>query len=88
MGSLREWFNARRWSVGDLDTLVVHARHRGAPGDERAVACSMVEKVRPGGLLVRAEDEGAEDPTWFLPWHRVLRVTGPDGVVWSRGRGA
>lgn len=87
MNDLRDMFNERRWVNADLSTLLICARHRGAPNDEREISGALIEHIRPGGLVFQSSDpEEGEDPTWFLPWHRVLRVTAPEGTLWERPR--
>lgn len=88
---LRELFNQHKWHRQDLDQLEVRVRHRGAPGDARVVLGAEIREVRPGGLVVEADvqlyadDEAAvTDGTVFLPYHRVLRVAAPTGVLWER----
>src|SRR5688500_2820295 len=85
---VRELLNERKWGRGDLGSLEVVVRHRGSPGDVRVVFGGEIGEIRPGGLLVRADpylDEGvADDGQVFLPWHRVLQVRGPEGVLWAR----
>lgn len=82
--TLRDLLNERRWVNADLSRITVIARHRGAPDDEREVSGALIQHIRPGGLVVESSDAEAEDPTWFLPWHRVLRVIGPEGPLWQR----
>jgi uncharacterized protein (UPF0248 family) len=87
--NLRELFNDRKWHRGDLRELVVTVRHRGAPGDERTVLGGEITDIRPGGLVVAVdvevyEDGGVEDGAVFIPWHRVLKVAAPEGILWER----
>jgi uncharacterized protein (UPF0248 family) len=77
--TLRELFNEHKWHRGDLDELRVTVRHRGAPGGERVVYGARIEEVTANGLVIDGDDET------FLPYHRVLRVTGTEGVIWKRG---
>lgn len=88
---LRELFNDRKWNRADLDSLEVRVRHRGAVGDARVISGAEIREIRPGGLVVEADpglyadDEAAvTDGTVFLPYHRVLRVAAPSGVLWAR----
>ena len=84
---VRELLNDRKWHHGDLDRLGILVRHRGAENDERIILGSEILEIRANGLLVAGDavlDEDAEEGTVFLPWHRVLKVTGPEGVLWER----
>lgn len=85
--NLRDLFNDRKWHTNDLHQLVVVVRHRGAPGDERAVAGSDIVDVTGTGLLVAADADADPPEPVFLPYHRVLRINGPSGSVWIRSGG-
>lgn len=92
---LRDLFNERKWARNDLDQLEVRVRHRGAKDDARVVLGAEIREIRPGGLVVDAnpsfyeeDDRGVVDGTVFLPYHRVLRVASPAGVLWQREEGA
>ncbi|MCO4743811.1 MAG: DUF504 domain-containing protein [Proteobacteria bacterium] len=79
---LRDVLNRHRWRDGDLSELELSVRHRGAPGDVRVIpGLAIADIVSTGVHLIREDDqpEGA-----FIPFHRVLRVDGPDGIVWVR----
>lgn len=79
---LRDLLNQHRWRDGDLPGLALTVTHRGAPGDVRVISGSAIADIVSKGLhLIREED--AEDT--FIPFHRVLRVDGPDGSIWVRG---
>ena len=77
---LRDLFNERRWKAGDLDRLEIDVRHRGAPDDRRTVFGGAIREIGPNGLTV--DDPLALEPV-FLPFHRVLEVRGPEGVIWT-----
>lgn len=84
---LRDLLNERRWGRGDLDRIEVLVRHRGGEGDARVVRGVDVREIGPNGLLVAPDAGLGEEPTdgaVFLPWARVLRVIGPEGVLWLR----
>ena len=87
---LRELFNEHKWHRKDLDQLEVRVRHRGAPGDARVVLGANFRAVVGGRVVgadlgLYADDEAAvTDGTVFLPYHRVLRVAAPAGVLWER----
>lgn len=79
---LRELFNAHRWRDQDLDTLEIRIRHRGAPGDEKVVHGFSIDDVGARGLMLSPTLD--EDEPTFIPFHRILSVTGPDGLLWER----
>ncbi len=86
---LRELLNDRKWHAGDLRSLAVTVRHRGSPGDERVVLGHEIVDIGPNGLRCAVDVEvygvdGVDDGTVFLPYHRILRVIGPEGVLWAR----
>lgn len=92
---LRELFNERKWHTGDLASLEVTIRHRGAPRDERLIPGHAITDVNGNGFTVveagewSFSEEGEDAPatsegTFFVPWHRVLRVVGPDGVLFRK----
>lgn len=92
---LRELFNERKWSTGDLGALEVTIRHRGAPRDERLIPGHAIGAVSGNGFTVveagewsfSADDGDApltSEGEVFVPWHRVLRVVGPDGVLFRK----
>ena len=86
---LRDLFNDRRWHHDDLQTLQIVVRHRGAPGDRRTVFGGEIVRIVPTGLVVTGsfafDEEGDEgEDEVFLPFHRVLEVRGPDGVLWTK----
>lgn len=97
MNTLRELLNERRWHRGDLDTLEVVIRHRGAPRDERVVPGAAIADIGPRGLTVRHDvavtlllggdpdeaPEGDDGDVW-IPYHRVLEVRAPAGTLWSK----
>ena len=85
--NLRDLFNERRWRSQDLERLVVVIRHRGAPEDERRIVGADILAVEGGGLTVVAVDaSGApvDDGRAFIPYHRVLRVYAPEGLLFAR----
>jgi uncharacterized protein (UPF0248 family) len=79
--NLRDLFNDRKWHTGDLAELRITVRHRGAPRDERVVRGASILEVQPRGLLLEASD--LEEDDVFLPYHRVLRIEGPNGLLWT-----
>lgn len=84
---LREIFNRHKWHTGHLAVLTVFIRHRGAPGDERRLLGADIHEIGPRGLVVDAVDAEGEpvaEGRAFIPWHRVLRVVGPEGTLWER----
>lgn len=89
--NLRDLFNERKWHQADLQALQIVARHRGAPNDERTISGFDVKRIAPGGLFLDAavglgseDEEDSDDGEVFLPFHRVLEVRGPNGVIWTR----
>jgi uncharacterized protein (UPF0248 family) len=81
---LRELLNRHRWHSKDLERLTIVVRMRGAPGDERAVSGKEVLDIQAAGLLVEDQPgEAIDDGYWFLPYHRVVRVEGPNGTIWQ-----
>ncbi len=87
--TLRELLNEHKWHRGDLAALRVVVAHRGAPGGEREIPGKDIREVRAQGLLVEpvadidAPDDIA-DGSVFVPYHRVLRVLGPQGTLWTK----
>lgn len=88
---VRELLNDRKWHRHDLDKIDVLVRHRGAEGDERNIFGVDIREIRPGGLVIAADPatygedcEAVTDGTVFIPYHRVLRVSGPEGILWTR----
>jgi uncharacterized protein (UPF0248 family) len=84
---LRSLFNARKWHTGDLAVLSLVIRHRGAENDERRVSGAGILEINGAGLIIEARDaEGApiDDGRAFIPYHRLLRVVGPEGVLYEK----
>jgi uncharacterized protein (UPF0248 family) len=86
---LRDFFNEHKWYLDDLSSLRLIVRHRGDPEDEREIPGGCVLEVEGQGLLVKAmqgrDALGAVmDGSVFIPFHRVLRVVGPEGTIWER----
>lgn len=82
--SLREFFNEHKWHRGDLPSLEVVVRHRGAPADERVVPGSLVVEVGPTGLAFHSFEEGHDGGTVWIPYHRVLAVRHGSDVLWQK----
>lgn len=86
---LRSLFNEWRWGRGALDALEVVIRHRGAPADERVVSGAVITALSAQGFHVAPSaswlpaESGTPDAV-FVPWHRVLRVRGPDGELFRK----
>lgn len=79
---LRDILNDHRWHTGDLPGLELTVRHRGAPGDIRVIPGFAIDSIAASGLHLLPEDD--QDGA-FIPFHRVLRVDGPDGqALWIR----
>lgn len=84
---LRELLNERKWHRGDLGSLHLVVRHRGAPEDERRIAGGAVLEIAAAGVFVEARDaegEPIDDGRAFIPYHRFLRVIGPEGTLYAR----
>lgn len=87
---LRELLNARRWRDGDLERVEIDVVHRGAPGDRRVVHGDAITDIGAEGVHVRAvhsawsSDEDQEEGEVFIPFHRMLAVRHPSGVLWEK----
>jgi uncharacterized protein (UPF0248 family) len=81
--TLRELLNDHLWHHEDLGQLTLVVRHRGAPGDVRHVEGVYISEIGATGLTVESALPGEEDT--FLPYHRVLQVLGPAGVLYTSG---
>ena len=55
-------------------------RHRGAPGDERAVTGAQVVAIGHGFLELASEGPRPA----MIPYHRILRIELDGAVVWRR----
>jgi uncharacterized protein (UPF0248 family) len=91
MNPLRDLLNEARWGTGDLDELSIIVRHRGATHDERAVLGRDVTAIYGNGFncptdpAFDAPEEIIEigGGEVFVPYHRVLRITKGDALVWE-----
>jgi RNA 3'-terminal phosphate cyclase (ATP) len=84
--TLRDILNRARWASENLHDLELLVVHRGAPGDQRAIAGSRVVNVLAGGIEVAADE--AEGESMFVPYHRFLAIRGAQGVtLWSKAEG-
>lgn len=84
---LRNLLNNHKWHKGDLGQLTLVVRHRGAPRDERAIPGASIQEIAAGGVFVEARDaegEPIDDGRAFIPYHRLLRVEGPEGLLYER----
>jgi uncharacterized protein (UPF0248 family) len=84
---LRKLLNDHRWHTQDLATLRIVVRHRGAPDDERALSGASILEIAGNGVFVEARDadgEPIDDGRAFIPYHRFLRVRGPEGLLYER----
>ncbi|MDB4995084.1 MAG: 3-terminal-phosphate cyclase [Myxococcaceae bacterium] len=82
MSKIRELLNRARWRDAGLHALEVHVLHRGAAGDRRVIAGSRIAAIRSAGIELVPETE--EGDTIFVPYHRFLAISGPDGALWSK----
>ncbi len=83
----RELLNERKWHRGDLAALTLVVRHRGAPGDERRISGGSIFEIAAAGIFVEARDaegEPIDDGRAFIPYHRLLRVLAPEGLLYER----
>ncbi|TNE84174.1 MAG: DUF504 domain-containing protein [Deltaproteobacteria bacterium] len=80
---LRELLNEHRWHSQDLAGLELTVRHRGAPGDIRVIPGFAIASITANGVNLVPADGEVEGV--FIPFHRVLRVGGPEGeTLWAR----
>ena len=91
--TLRELLNKHKWHLGDLEQLELSVAHRGAPGDQRMLRGEDIVDVGPQGLQLLVDPEQPEweadvgdecGGTVFIPYHRVLSVRGPGGLLWAK----
>ncbi|HLE97216.1 MAG TPA: RNA repair domain-containing protein [Candidatus Thermoplasmatota archaeon] len=73
--------NEVRWRLGRFEDLVIVYRHRGAPGDVRAVEGRAVREVTRGWLVLERIRGGYSTS---IPWHRVVRLELDAHVLWER----
>ena len=76
-GTAREVLNRLKWSpegggLGDVDVII---RHRGAPGDEKRIPASTITDLGKGSF---------QTPESTIPYHRVLRITRGEAVLYRR----
>lgn len=71
--------NQLKWREHALARCVIEYVHRGAPGDTRLVSGASVKEIGSWAFVL---GEGATEAT--IPYHRVLRITVDDAVVWAR----
>jgi RNA 3'-terminal phosphate cyclase (ATP) len=76
--NIRDILNKARWKDADLHALEIHVVHRGAPGDQRAIAGSKIMNVGANGIDLTPEDDESESV--FVPYHRFLAIVGLDGA--------
>ncbi len=84
---IRNLLNERKWRQADLSSLSLVVRHRGAPEDERRISGGSILEIAAAGVFVEARDaegEPIDDGRAFIPYHRFLRVTGPEGLLFER----
>ena len=80
---LRDILNDHRWHTKDLPGLELTVLHRGAPGDIRVVPGFAIEGITASGIHLIPQDE--EEEGAFIPYHRILRIDGPDGLpLWTK----
>ena len=90
--SARDILNERMWRHGDLQSMEVVVRHRGAPDDERRVPGIDIVDVGSKGLFIAVKPRADWESEWvddqegstFIPWHRVIEVRSPTEVLWTR----
>ncbi|RZN45179.1 DUF504 domain-containing protein [archaeon] len=78
----REMLNKLKWHPDyEARRYTVVYLHRGAPRNERAIAFEDIDELCTSDFRIVRED-GIES---YIPYHRVLRIEGPDGkVVWRK----
>ncbi|MBW2256375.1 MAG: DUF504 domain-containing protein [Deltaproteobacteria bacterium] len=82
--SIRDILNRHKWHHGDLHTFRITVVHRGAPGEQRLIDGADVRDIGPKGISVADDFEDEESGDTWIPYHRFLVVSGPDGIVWSK----
>ena len=80
MSTARDVINKLKWSRG-LEGCLVLIRHRGAPGDVKALRGELVKDV--GKHYLTYVEDGRET---YIPYHRVLEVVDAEGRVVFRRR--
>jgi len=73
MPTAREAINKLKWSRG-LRGCTILIRHRGAPGDVKALKGDFIKEV--GRTFLTYVEEGVEV---YIPYHRVLEVVDAKG---------
>lgn len=83
----RSLLNDRKWHHADLEAISLVVRHRGAPDDQRRISGGAILEIAAAGLFVEARDaegEPLDDGRAFIPYHRILAIRGPEGLLYER----